>query len=371
MSTAAFQSLQVLRTFAQAKAFYEGTAPLRGRDSQDRPLGARRYFDRFRISKLMGGRGEAYACFLYKSPLITYHEDGAIELFFPKGWASLSTAYFFGEVLGIPTFKRKHSIALLTKHETEHAPSQTIVLNPDNPKAIVHPTFVGNTFGWYSASELVNYGWRVNRKQANNVRARYAPFLRMFKALISLRSGTSRAVSAPHVFIPMHEAAHLLPRVTAKQKREATYAGSVPSDVPDDYWLPYPGHVLHLKYPVIGKMDYWAERRQSLLQMMASTEETTLYQAFLLSIVQYGELRKESDGIPTRIPQWFAPGAEVTESEVGYLVRVKHLVASMHDLILEANATEVLEHTELANGKIPDPKYRQWAKNSGLIPKDD
>lgn len=371
MSTSAFQSLQTLRTFAQAKAFYEGTAPLRGRDSQDRPLGARRYFDRFRISKLTTERGEAYACFLYNSPLITYHENGAIELLFPKGWASLSTSYFFGEVLGVATSKRKSSIALLTKHETVNAPSQTIVLNYDNPKAIIHPVFIGDTFVWYSAAELVNYGWRVNRKQANNVRTRYASFLRMFKALISLRSGTSRAVPASHVFIPMHEAAHLLPRLTAKQIREATFAGSVAPDVPDDYWRPYPGHVLHLKYPVAGVVKYWDERRQSLLQMMTSTEETTLYQAFLLSVVQYGEVRRESDGIPTRIPQWFAPGAEVTQSEVGYLVTVKYLVAHVHDLILEANAVEVLEHTELVNGKIPDPKYRQWAKDSGLIPKDD
>ena len=81
--------------FADALAKYEITTHIRGRDTEERPLGVRKK-PQFQIRK----QGESIACRLYNTNVVVFNPDNTIDVHVPSNYRTPTTANFIGEVLG-------------------------------------------------------------------------------------------------------------------------------------------------------------------------------------------------------------------------------------------------------------------------------
>ena len=84
-----------LTRFADALVKYEDTTHIRGRDTEERPLGVRKK-PHFQIRK----QGESIACRLYNTNVVVFNPDNTIDVHVPRNYRTPTTANFIGEVLG-------------------------------------------------------------------------------------------------------------------------------------------------------------------------------------------------------------------------------------------------------------------------------
>jgi hypothetical protein len=89
------KNIKSIRNHAEAKARYESIKPLRGRVSDVRPLGPRRYtYINIKHNEVDG----AYCVVLHQTPIVTYYPSGVIKLD-NGGWQTASTKAIMNEVL--------------------------------------------------------------------------------------------------------------------------------------------------------------------------------------------------------------------------------------------------------------------------------
>ena len=163
--------IHTLVNYNEAHHAWETTKPIRGRKEDVRPLGHRRCVDQYTIRK----NGDVMECVLYKTPVVSYLPDGQIVIK-DDGWKSVSTAYFIEEVLGIQARIFNHELNV-SFHGGEypvltdglHLGRDTNgLLMPLNAQAIkIHA---------------------IDRKGANNVRARYKDFNTYMMGMLKLRA---------------------------------------------------------------------------------------------------------------------------------------------------------------------------------------
>ena len=164
--------IHTLSNYNEAHHAWETTKPIRGRKDDVRPLGHRRCVDQYTIRKAESG---AIECVLYKTPVVSYLTDGQIVLK-DDGWKSVSTAYFIEEVLGVQAriFNKDLNVSFI--HGEYPVPDGGLSLArgvngqlyPINPQALkVHG---------------------INRKGANNVRAKYSDFHTYMMGMMKLRA---------------------------------------------------------------------------------------------------------------------------------------------------------------------------------------
>ena len=79
--------IHTLTNYNEAFHKWESTKPIRGRGVDVRPLGHRRSADQYKIELLPEG---GVACVLYKTPVVTFFEDGDIRIL-NDNWNSVST----------------------------------------------------------------------------------------------------------------------------------------------------------------------------------------------------------------------------------------------------------------------------------------
>ena len=160
-------------TYADAKYLHDSTKPIRGREPEIRPLGARR--DAGTYSVRMNGEDVVFV--LYRTPVITYKPNGDVVVK-TEGWSSVSTHQFIQQVLGIScSGVQRNTVLKLNGGRDKH-------IIPKN-KSITMIHAGGN---WRITESHAIYEHRLNRKAANEVRKKYADFLNYAKGVAKLRS---------------------------------------------------------------------------------------------------------------------------------------------------------------------------------------
>ena len=165
--------IPLINDYATALKLWEDTKPIRGRAIDTRPLGHRRN-DHYLINKLPDG---AVECILYKTPVVIFWENGDVVIRH-DGYNSVSTCNFIGEVLGLHSsiFNYKTLVGFGGKDYIVPDSGLTIkrnanwVYEPVNPVPVV--------------------GHAIDRKGANNVRARYKPFRAYLSSMCRLKAGS-------------------------------------------------------------------------------------------------------------------------------------------------------------------------------------
>lgn len=165
--------IPIIRTYEQAHAYWKGVVPIRGRSPECKPLG-KRSGTHHRIQKTREG---AIECIEYNTAVVTFHENGEVEIK-ENGYPSTSTANFISEVLGISCLKTDGSIAIGVGSK-EYRVGTGITIRRGR--------------GWKLS--LVKNGdirpkYKVNRKNMNAVREKYADVYKYVKGMVKLRDGT-------------------------------------------------------------------------------------------------------------------------------------------------------------------------------------
>ena len=188
--------LPSIDSYAEAKARYEKTKPIRGRAEDVRPLG-KRSSTHMQIKKI----GDNYALALYNSncvmwypPMvdnITNKTEERLGVSVGNYYPTVSTADFLDNVLplGLRASMQNNVIRVQGCPVPQHVGEQ---------KNWLHFTNTGNA-GWVAQNRTPEYVHRVNRKAANDVRKRHAAFTDWATSYLSLRENK----------IPVNEVAHI------------------------------------------------------------------------------------------------------------------------------------------------------------------
>lgn len=168
-------------TYEKAKRIYEKVKPIRGLSPEVRPLGARRYHQTYSVRKREDG---AIEFVLYKTPVITYLPDNTVELR-SGGWHSVSTFQFIDWTVGVLFRVQKGSCVMCYRdHDTSQDKKLVVKFGRDDVVA-----FKSDEYGRLQYADPVAkvYGYRINRAEANNVRATFKEFATYLHGFVSLR----------------------------------------------------------------------------------------------------------------------------------------------------------------------------------------
>lgn len=339
MFAATFNRLYPLRSYEEAKRKYESTKPIRGRsDENKRPLGDRSAVDKIYIRK----NGEAYECYLYQTPVVTFHPDNSIVLDIGTRYKpSLSDAKFIEALLRVRT--RIHKKALLVGIN-----GQMMTFTTENHSAVLR-----STLGGLIADERVIMGYKLNRKAANNVRRRYGAFYRWLKATVSLRS-ESRVQYQNTV----HE--HILTRVVVPATEMAQVIKPEPAH---EVFVRFPKTALSSKKPERGNPQSrreWDTEIGQFINLISPAEPDTYYEAFLRLVYACSEswaFGGYAGWVGAAIP--FSPH-ELNKR--AFHCNAKMPAKTLDTLLFSYFAEEVLELVPLRPGEVPKEEYARWMK---------
>jgi hypothetical protein len=170
------RKVPTFRDYFNAHRWWENTKPIRGRSVDLRPLAERRYADCYSIRKNAEGSIE---CVLYKTPVVTFREDGEIHVS-NGGWATPSTHMFIEEVLAGTGLRvqgqRGKTIVRIAGQALALGANEVLRLRKDENGKLQPLT------------TQTHHSYRINRKGANIVRARFKDFYDYFKGFIKLRA---------------------------------------------------------------------------------------------------------------------------------------------------------------------------------------
>lgn len=176
------RDIKRITTYGEAKLRYEQIKPIRGRAADIRPLGVRSNDD-YRIAKyinVLSGQ-VSYQCILYQTPVVEFKSDGDVEINM-GGYNSTATRTFIEKVLHLSCYSNNGSSVLCLGNKAEvvlHTTKTTVIR-----KLETYP------YTWELASSEPVYETQMNKKKANNVRAKYGEFEKYLKAMINLREET-------------------------------------------------------------------------------------------------------------------------------------------------------------------------------------
>jgi hypothetical protein len=160
---------------------YDNTKPIRGRAEDKRPLGQRRSVDSYWFVK----HEDKVECYLYQTPVVTYHADGRVGLCSGR-WSTLSTAAFINELSPFHARLYDGSIVVQINHPAHSGEPMEFRLGTG--KDAVPLEFKRNEQGvWEVLNPEKEYDYRINRKAANNVRRRFKEFKDYLIGSVKLR----------------------------------------------------------------------------------------------------------------------------------------------------------------------------------------
>jgi hypothetical protein len=167
-----------LANYNEAFHKWESTKPIRGRAEDVRPLGNRRQADQYKIEVLPEG---GVACILYRTPVVTFLGNGDV-LIKHDGWNSQSTCHFIDEVLW-EVRSRIYANNLLISLKDKPSEEFTI---PEGGLFLRR-----NEQGGFTATNVkAHVVHTIDRKGANNVRARYADFTNYLSRMCRLKGNS-------------------------------------------------------------------------------------------------------------------------------------------------------------------------------------
>lgn len=184
--------LPLIRTYAEALLRFQKTKPIRGRTEDNSkwnttspnpviPLGRREDVDTYSMRKLEDG---SIQLINYRNPLLTFTPDNLISI--TPRYGCMMESGMLERVLGIDAWLDRKKIGIRLDDDGDRhvlEAGKTLVLDCSGCKDIygeIEPTLK------LHAKETV-YSYYVNRKQANNVRARYSDFSKYLHGFMQLR----------------------------------------------------------------------------------------------------------------------------------------------------------------------------------------
>jgi len=275
-----------INDYASALKLWEDTKPIRGRAVDTRPLGHRRN-DHYLINRLPDG---AVECILYKTPVVTFYENGEV-LIKHDGYNSVSTCNFIGEVLGL------HSSIFNYKTLIGFGGKDYIV--PDSGLTIKRNA----TWVYEPVNPVPVIGHAIDRKGANNVRARYKPFRAYLSSMCRLKAGSD---------YPQSE----LTRVFGVDKYENPNVGDLSHE----------------------ERDKWEDSIKSFFGLITNTNEETKNDSYYKAVLQMAR----SFGTT----KW---GSREVE---GYTLNEKKALKAFDDLVIGFHRSETLIEKVLPDGVV-------------------
>jgi len=348
MSTPAFRDIPTLKSYQAIVERFENTKPIRGRSADTVPLARRRDIDRFYIRKvtnpLAGQFGHPiYQCFLYRTPLVTYHPDGSIVLNIGDHHApSVSDGYFFSELLGVQANKSKDAIVITLRDDK-------VALTRQNPEATLRRVEGTNNL---IADPRVVMGYKLNRKATNNVRGRHGAFYRWLKATVSLREVNG------YVSVCVRELLGTVPTVSYADGSVQFAHDSISARRHDRNAALHRGAAKPTKEA--ASYPYWMEQAAGFVKLIGNdAPETDYYKAFLWLVFWEGYTYNPSrgGGLMWNRYQECAPD---DFDECAFSVKADALKRALDKLLFSYLASEVLEYVPLKGGEVPNKMFAKW-----------
>ena len=178
--------IESIENHAEAVARWEDTKKIRGRATDDRPIGKRRNTHAL-IRKNNDG---SVACVLYQTDVVTFFPDNKVRVNVPSVWRTNSTATFIEEVLGmhrVRTGVKDRDVVLAVRGNDARylrAGENTIFEVAQGGSL----TLLSN--------DRVHTVLNIDRTAMNAVRKSIAPFIKVMKGMLSLREGQVSLESA-------------------------------------------------------------------------------------------------------------------------------------------------------------------------------
>lgn len=166
--------LMVIHSYAQAKRMLEGTKKIRGRADDQIPLGRRDRVDQFRIN--LDPKTLDVLLIWYQTPVVTWHPDNSITVKADR-WNTASTANFIDETTGMSTRRFNHNMCVISTRGKEYVVPTTGL------------RFVKAEGAWEPVNPEQRMVHKLNRRAYNNVRSRYAEFIKYYMGMAKLREG--------------------------------------------------------------------------------------------------------------------------------------------------------------------------------------
>jgi hypothetical protein len=278
-----------INDYATALKLWEDTKPIRGRAVDTRPLGHRRN-DHYLINFLPEG---AVECILYKTPVVTFWENGDVVIKH-DGYNSVSTCNFIGEVLGLHSsiFNYKTLVGFGGKNYVVPDSGLTIKRNDNWVYEPVNPVPV--------------MGHAIDRKGANNVRARYKPFNSYLSSMCRLKAGSD---------YPQSELCRVFGKVEGRYPQP-----KMPADLSHE------------------ERNGWEDSVKDFFKLITDTKEETrndsFYKALLQMAYSFGTTK------------WNAHETE------GYVLHEKKALKSFDELVIGFHRSETLIEKVLPEGVV-------------------
>jgi len=176
MGYATITNVPYMYSYEQALKKWQSTKPIRGREPEIRPLGERRDCDSYSIRKNVWT--DVIELVLYKTPVVKFTPDNEVILNFGP-WSSSSTCQFISGVLQSVRTRRQQGAVVLEFRDGSKA------MLGQNEELVL----VADSHGcWTPRAKQTLYDYRVNRKQANNVRRLVSQFHDYMSGMVKLRA---------------------------------------------------------------------------------------------------------------------------------------------------------------------------------------
>lgn len=313
-NSARLRRIMHIRSFIQARDRYDSIKPIRGRpDETIRPLSDRGAVDTYSIRKHESQGQVRYECWMYRTPVVTYFENGNIT-FELGNWPSASTRTFIAEVTGF-------SCGVKDGTSYISLPMGKVVM-PSNGPTTVRRSYDGAR--WELVCSIKVTEVQLQRKEANNVRARYKEFSAYVNNMIKLRAETLTYANMQVLRVDItefDEHLHVLPgwQLPWRELRAKKSVGAGYAEVNKVFFaLINPDQPEHCKIH-------------------------NFYTAFLYLIAAVHNIGSFSNFTSK------------------FSIPVETVTNALKEVMYKYHSDEVFKVVELPVGKVPNKKYEKWA----------
>lgn len=338
--------LKRIKTYAEAKAFVERTAPTRGELYV--PLGERRYHHNYNIRKV----GKDYFVRVFGYDLIHYkHDADYIVINESRSYLDKSLLDVLTVVLGL-VYGNEHN-GKFTVY-TGKVPSKT------NSYRERHVFYRRSKFlldmneeGWYLPEPPTIYTYHLNRAEANNVRAVAKEFRTYMENIIKVRETVSVDMGLPNqgssiaftsYMFATTEIMHTLGENYSLWTRlinKPTTAESLTTLAHKNFY----GVMLEGVEQTFTDWQLYEHRAKQFMEMIRSGDPEQFYKALLILVVCTGGTHAKLFNV---------------RSEDSWFIGIPKLLDSLDQILLKANSRKCFSLIQVPQGQVPSDKYESY-----------
>ena len=302
-------------TYAQAKRTYDRSVPIRGRAAEFRPLGRRRDVDTYWCRMKQDG-SEDIQFMLYQTAVLTFKKYGDVVVQ-TNGYSTQSTHEFIGHVLPMVSCRGQRNNTVIEIRENKFIVPKNQAMTLRMADGV-----------WTVPEPIDSYEYRLDRKAAKDVRAKYKDFYTYVNSMVKIRS----VIQEP-------------PRWAQSQ-------------------TPYPAIQFNPQefIDMLGYELHLATGEKRVKRTFVNIHERKVELDFYISGNQPAEVR--NDNFYTAFLGMAMDEHNYWEtyhkSERPMQIRAKLILERIDEQILRAHAKDVLVWTRLAQGVVPNGKYEGW-----------